>query len=497
MDITGSTAIVTGGASGIGAAAARQLAAKGATVVIADLQADKGEALAEEIKGVFAQVDVTNTDQIKAAVDAATAIAPLRAVVNSAGIGWAQRTIGRDGEFDSAHDLEAYRKVIAINLIGTFDVTRLAATAMSRNEPDADGCRGAIANLTSVAAFDGQIGQAAYSSSKGGVVGMTLPVARDLSSAGIRLNTIAPGLIDTPIYGEGEQAEAFKAKLGESVLFPKRLGEPEELASMVVETIINSYMNAEVIRVDGGIRMPPKCAPERAPWRPLRGTTHVRGPSQVDDQVRPLGGRLDQRRVRVVHGPHPGLGLVRALAERHVPVHQARSAQRRIDAQVPHRVQLGPHRLPPRLVEQQVVALGHDDRRRSRHRQRAGDRLLQVALEARSHHQRLAAAHAGQQGGVPLGVEGLRRPLAIQQPAPRELDVGDVEAVHRHHDRAPRRRQPRRERRLPDARSAGQPEQPPVEAGTQRVEIHLLRLPEQAGLNPFAAALEQTYSGGI
>ncbi|MGB0191690.1 MAG: SDR family NAD(P)-dependent oxidoreductase, partial [Nocardioides sp.] len=202
MDITGSTAIVTGGASGIGAAAARQLAAKGATVVIADLQADKGEALAEEIKGVFAQVDVTNTDQIKAAVDAATAIAPLRAVVNSAGIGWAQRTIGRDGEFDSAHDLEAYRKVIAINLIGTFDVTRLAATAMSRNEPDADGCRGAIANLTSVAAFDGQIGQAAYSSSKGGVVGMTLPIARDLSAAGVRVNTVAPGLIETPIYGE-------------------------------------------------------------------------------------------------------------------------------------------------------------------------------------------------------------------------------------------------------------------------------------------------------
>ena len=258
MDITGSTAIVTGGASGIGAAAARQLAAKGATVVIADLQADKGEALAEEIKGVFAQVDVTNTDQIKAAVEAATAIAPLRAVVNSAGIGWAQRTIGRDGEFDSAHDLEAYKKVIAINLIGTFDMVRLAATAMSRNEPDEDGCRGAIANLTSVAAFDGQIGQAAYSSSKGGVVGMTLPVARDLSAAGIRLNTIAPGLIDTPIYGEGEASEAFKANLGQNVLFPKRLGRPEELASMVVETITNSYMNAEVIRVDGGIRMPPK-----------------------------------------------------------------------------------------------------------------------------------------------------------------------------------------------------------------------------------------------
>jgi len=258
MDINGASAIVTGAASGIGAAAARQLAAKGAVVVVADLQAEKGEALAAEIGGVFAKVDVTDTDQIRAAVEAAADIAPLRAVVNSAGIGWAQRTIGRDGAFDSAHDLEAFRRVIAINLIGTFDMVRLAATAMSRNEPDADGCRGAIVNLASVAAFDGQIGQASYSASKGGVVGMTLPVARDLSAAGIRLNTIAPGLIDTPIYGEGEDAEAFKAKLGESVLFPKRLGVPDELASMVVECITNSYMNAEVVRVDGGIRMPPK-----------------------------------------------------------------------------------------------------------------------------------------------------------------------------------------------------------------------------------------------
>ena len=258
MDINGASAIVTGGASGIGAAAARQLAAKGAVVVVADLQADKGEALAQEIGGVFAQVDVTNTDQIKAAVNAAAEIAPLRAVVNSAGIGWATRTIGKDGEYASAHDLELYKKVIAINLIGTFDMTRLAATAMSRNEPDEDGCRGAIVNLASVAAFDGQIGQASYSASKGGVVGMTLPVARDLAASGIRLNTVAPGLIDTPIYGEGEQAEAFKAKLGESVLFPKRLGVPDELASMVVECITNSYMNGEVVRVDGGIRMPPK-----------------------------------------------------------------------------------------------------------------------------------------------------------------------------------------------------------------------------------------------
>lgn len=258
MDIQGSSALVTGAASGIGAAVARQLAARGATVVVADLQADKGEALAAEIGGVFARVDVTDTAQITAAVEAAGEIAPLRAVVNSAGIGWAQRTIGRDGQIDSAHDLEAFTRVIAINLIGTFDVVRQAATVMSRHDPDADGQRGAIVNLASVAAFDGQIGQASYSASKGGVVGMTLPVARDLSAAGIRLNTVAPGLVDTPIYGEGEDAEAFKAKLGESVLFPKRLGVPEELASMVIECLTNSYMNGEVVRVDGGIRMPPK-----------------------------------------------------------------------------------------------------------------------------------------------------------------------------------------------------------------------------------------------
>ena len=150
--------------------------------MVADLQADKGEALAAEIRGVFAQVDVTDTDQITAAVNAAAEIAPLRAVVNSAGIGWAQRTIGRDGQIESAHDLDAFKKVIAINLIGTFDMVRQAATVMSRNEPDADGQRGAIVNLASVAAFDGQIGQASYSASKGGVVGMTLPVARDLSA---------------------------------------------------------------------------------------------------------------------------------------------------------------------------------------------------------------------------------------------------------------------------------------------------------------------------
>ncbi|MCZ4500332.1 MAG: short-chain dehydrogenase/reductase [Marmoricola sp.] len=258
MDINGASAIVTGGASGIGAAAARQLAAKGAIVVVADLNAEAGEALAKEIGGVFVRVDVTNTEEIQTAVNTAVELAPLRALVYSAGIGWAQRTIGRDGNPDSAHNLDAFKKVVAINLIGTFDAVRLAATAMSQNEPNESGERGAIVNLASVAAFDGQIGQASYSASKGGVVGMTLPVARDLSSAGIRLNTVAPGLIDTPIYGEGPDSEAFKANLGQNVLFPKRLGVPDELASMVVECITNSYMNAETIRVDGGIRMPPK-----------------------------------------------------------------------------------------------------------------------------------------------------------------------------------------------------------------------------------------------
>jgi NAD(P)-dependent dehydrogenase (short-subunit alcohol dehydrogenase family) len=258
MELNGFSAIVTGGASGIGAASAVKLAERGARVVVADLNAEKGEALAEQIGGVFARVDVTSTEQNTAAVEKALELAPLRALVNSAGIGSAQRTIGRDGEFASAFDLDSYRKVIEINLIGTFDMLRLAATAMSRNTPDENGQRGAIVNLASVAAFDGQIGQAAYSSSKGGVVGMTLPVARDLSAAGIRLNTVAPGLIDTPIYGEGEASEQFKAHLGQSVLFPKRLGRPDELASMVMECLTNDYMNGETVRLDGGIRMPPK-----------------------------------------------------------------------------------------------------------------------------------------------------------------------------------------------------------------------------------------------
>ena len=258
MDINGAVAIVTGGASGIGAASARRLAAKGAKVVVADLQEDKGQELAEEIGGAFAKVNVTNTEDIINATEMAKSMGPVRVLVNSAGIGWAQRTVGKDGSYDSAANLDAFKRVIAINLVGSFDCIRIVGTAMSTAEPLEYGERGAIVNIASVAAFDGQIGQASYSASKGGVVGMTLPIARDLAAIGIRVNTVAPGLIDTPIYGEGENSEAFKAQLQKGVLFPQRLGFQDELASMVLECITNSYMNAETIRVDGGIRMPPK-----------------------------------------------------------------------------------------------------------------------------------------------------------------------------------------------------------------------------------------------
>ena len=223
MEISGFAALVTGAASGIGAAVARQLAAAGATVVVADVQDDKGKALAAEIGGAFA-TSTSPTPPRSRPLSTGDRAGRLRILVNSAGIGPAARTVGRDGTYDSAHDLDLYKKVIAINLIGTFDMIRIAGTAMSRLEPLESGERGAIVNMASVAAFDGQIGQAAYSSSKGGIVGLTLPVARDLAAIAVRVNTVAPGLIDTPIYGEGEKAEEFKARLGESVLFPKRLG---------------------------------------------------------------------------------------------------------------------------------------------------------------------------------------------------------------------------------------------------------------------------------
>jgi NAD(P)-dependent dehydrogenase (short-subunit alcohol dehydrogenase family) len=258
MDLNGSSAVVTGGASGLGAATARLLAQNDVGVVIADLNADKGEALAKEIGGVFVQTDVTNTDQIINAVDTALGMGPLKSLVCCAGLGSAQRTVGKDGEYASAFNLDNYKFVLAVNLTGTFDCVRIGATAMSRGAADDDGQRGAIVMTASVAAEDGQIGQAAYSASKGGIVGMTLPIARDLSAIGVRVNTILPGLIDTPIYGEGEASEEFKANLGKQVLFPKRLGYAEEYATLALEMLRNNYFNAESVRLDAGIRMQPR-----------------------------------------------------------------------------------------------------------------------------------------------------------------------------------------------------------------------------------------------
>ncbi|MFT7288123.1 MAG: NAD(P)-dependent dehydrogenase (short-subunit alcohol dehydrogenase family) [Halieaceae bacterium] len=256
MNLEGSSSIVTGGSSGIGEACARQLAQLGSTVVIADLNEERGRAIAEEIGGHFVRCDVTRIDDVEAVVAKACELGPLRACVNSAGIGAPGRTINRENKPLS---LDKFTAVITINLIGTFNMLSRAAAAMAQTEPlDEDGSRGAIVNLASVAAFDGQIGQASYSASKAGVAGMTLPIARDLAVSGIRVNTVAPGLIDTPIYGQGPESEAFKAHLGQSVLFPKRLGSGEELAFAVMECITNPYLNAEVIRLDGGIRMPPK-----------------------------------------------------------------------------------------------------------------------------------------------------------------------------------------------------------------------------------------------
>ncbi|MGQ0480455.1 MAG: SDR family NAD(P)-dependent oxidoreductase [Pseudonocardia sp.] len=256
MDISGASAIVTGGASGLGEATARLLAERGAKVVVLDLQEDRGQLLAKEIGGAFVKADVTSEEQVQAAVAAASEMGPLRVLVNSAGLGKAGRIIGRDL---SPMPLEQFEFVVRVNLVGSFNCARLAASAMAATEPLADGTsRGAILNTASAAAFDGQIGQTNYSASKGGVVGMTLPMARDLARHGIRVNTIAPGLIDTPIYGSGEKAEAFKAKLGESVVYPNRLGSADEFASMAVEVLTNDYMNGETIRLDGAIRMPPQ-----------------------------------------------------------------------------------------------------------------------------------------------------------------------------------------------------------------------------------------------
>ncbi len=256
MEISGRTVMITGGASGLGAATARLFARQGAHVVIADLNQEAGQALAEELapRARYVSVDVTNEDQVQAAVETAVqAFGGLHGLVNCAGIAIAERVLGRENRI---HDLGRFAKVIAVNLTGTFNCIRLAAAAMAANEPNADGERGVIVNTASVAAFDGQIGQAAYSASKGGVVAMTLPVARDLAQYGIRVMTIAPGIMDTPMLaGLPEKA---RRSLAQQVPFPARLGRPEEYAALALHIFENAYLNGEVIRLDGAIRMAPR-----------------------------------------------------------------------------------------------------------------------------------------------------------------------------------------------------------------------------------------------
>src|SRR5918999_627908 len=250
MKVEGAGALVAGGASGLGAATARALAERGASVVIADLNAEKGEALAGEIGGSFVTADVTDEEAVGAAVErAAAADGGLRISVCCAGIGWAQRVTGKQGP----HDLELFSNVVKVNLIGTFNVLRLAATAMNENDPGEGGERGVCVNTASIAAFEGQIGQVAYAASKGGIVAMTLPAARDLASRGIRVVTIAPGLFDTPLLAALPQ-EARDA-LGATMPFPSRLGLPDEYARLALQIVENPMLNGETIRLDGALRM--------------------------------------------------------------------------------------------------------------------------------------------------------------------------------------------------------------------------------------------------
>ncbi|HEY3832872.1 MAG TPA: SDR family NAD(P)-dependent oxidoreductase [Acidimicrobiia bacterium] len=257
MQIEGAVALVTGGASGLGEATVRRLHARGASTVIVDKNAERGTALAKELgnKALFCETDVTSAESAHAAVNAATELGALRIAVNCAGSGMAGRTIGRDG---TPHDLSVFEWVIKLNLIGTFNVASTAASAMSKNEPNEGGERGVIVNTASIAAFDGQIGQVAYSASKGGVVGMTLPMARDLGVVGIRVMTIAPGSFETPIFGSGAGADAMKSGLTALVPFPTRMGDPDEYAQLAQHIVENAYLNGEVIRIDGAVRFPPK-----------------------------------------------------------------------------------------------------------------------------------------------------------------------------------------------------------------------------------------------
>lgn len=255
MKIADATALITGGASGLGAATVRHLARLGARVVIADLNREAGEALARELgeAAAFASTDVTSEASTRAAIELARSrFGGPHILVNCAGVGLAERTISRDGP----HSLERFVRVIQVNLVGTFNALRLAAWAMAQNEPNEEGERGVIINTASVAAFEGQIGQVAYAASKGGVVSLTLPAARDLARNGIRVVTIAPGIFDTPMLGQ-LPAEIRNA-LAQQMLFPQRLGRPEEYARLVQHIIENPMLNGEVIRLDGGLRMPPR-----------------------------------------------------------------------------------------------------------------------------------------------------------------------------------------------------------------------------------------------
>jgi NAD(P)-dependent dehydrogenase (short-subunit alcohol dehydrogenase family) len=254
MKIEGSSALIAGGASGLGAATTRRLHAGGAHVTIADLNEEKGNAQAEELgeRARFVQCNVTDSDQVQAAVAAAHEAGGLRITVCCAGIGWAERTVHKNGP----HNLDPFKGVIEVNLIGTFNVMRNAAAAMQENEPDEGGERGVIVNTASVAAFDGQIGQIAYSASKGGIVAMTLPAARDLSRAAIRVCTIAPGIFETPLLGG--LSDETRASLAASIPHPQRLGRPDEYADLAAHIVENAMLNGEVIRLDGALRMPPR-----------------------------------------------------------------------------------------------------------------------------------------------------------------------------------------------------------------------------------------------
>jgi NAD(P)-dependent dehydrogenase (short-subunit alcohol dehydrogenase family) len=255
VQIAGHTFLVTGGASGLGAASARRLAAGGASVVVCDVGAEQGRALAGELgqRGIFAAADVTDETQVAQAIAAARGrFGALHGVVSCAGIAPGERLLGRSGP----HRLESFRRALDINLVGTFNVLRLAAQAMAENAPGADGERGVIVNTASVAAFDGQVGQAAYSASKAGVVGLTLPAARELARFGIRVMTIAPGVFETPMVAAF--APELRQSLASQVPFPQRLGKPEEFAALVEHIVVNTMLNGEVIRLDGALRMPAK-----------------------------------------------------------------------------------------------------------------------------------------------------------------------------------------------------------------------------------------------